>query len=132
MSCQKPKDSDYPCPVESGQGDCTMGDDFMPEGRVGWRCSYLKENVTLRIPISKKWFERIRSGSKKIEYREYKPFWISRIEGRDYDFIEFRCGYRKDAKRMIVVWKGYTIIKGIQTPLGSMKQFAINLGEVCK
>ena len=33
----------------------------------------------LVLPIKKKWFDMIRSGEKKEEYREIKPYWTSRF-----------------------------------------------------
>ena len=32
----------------------------------------------LILPIKKKWFDMIRSGEKKEEYREIKSYWTSR------------------------------------------------------
>ena len=34
----------------------------------------------LILPIKKKWFDMIKSGEKKEEYREIKPYWTSRFE----------------------------------------------------
>jgi len=33
----------------------------------------------LTLPIKKKWFDMIRSGEKKEEYREIKPYWNKRF-----------------------------------------------------
>ena len=33
----------------------------------------------LVLPIKKKWFEMIASGEKKEEYREIKPYWVTRF-----------------------------------------------------
>lgn len=33
----------------------------------------------LILPIKKKWFDMIRSGEKKEEYREIKPYWTKRL-----------------------------------------------------
>lgn len=33
----------------------------------------------LTLPIKKKWFDMILSGEKKEEYREIKPYWITRF-----------------------------------------------------
>ena len=38
---------------------------------------------TLYLPLNKKWFDMIKSGEKKEEYREIKPFYINR-------FIKFK------------------------------------------
>lgn len=84
----------------------------------------------LILPIKKKWFDMIKSGEKKEEYREIKPYYNSRLKGYLPDFcglkvfrceygigfisiedeIVFRNGYRKDSpsiKCKIKVRKGY-------------------------
>lgn len=33
----------------------------------------------LTLPIKKKWFDMIKSGEKKEEYREIKPYWSTRF-----------------------------------------------------
>ena len=33
----------------------------------------------LVLPIKKQWFDEILAGTKKIEYREVKPYWTSRL-----------------------------------------------------
>lgn len=67
---------------------------------------------TLKIVIKKQWFDEIASGKKKIEYREVKPFWQSRLydtngKKRKYDRIEFINGYNVDANRMITKYEGF-------------------------
>lgn len=34
----------------------------------------------LIFPLKKEWYEKIRSGEKKIEYREVKPYWMKRVD----------------------------------------------------
>ncbi len=72
----------------------------------------------LILPIKKKWFDMIRSGEKKEEYREIKPYWTKRLNNeldrmlksiipsnverdlRKYPqwlMVKFRNGYRKDS-----------------------------------
>ena len=34
----------------------------------------------LIFPLKKQWYEKIKSGEKKIEYREVKPYWTKRFE----------------------------------------------------
>lgn len=74
----------------------------------------------LVLSIKKKWFDMIKSGEKKEEYREIKPYWTSRfknellkrpnnyeyefeaesdIERQGYD-VTFRNGYRKDSPQI--------------------------------
>jgi hypothetical protein len=38
----------------------------------------------LTFILKKKWWEKIKSGEKTIEYREVKPYWAKRIFGRNY------------------------------------------------
>ena len=67
------------------------------------------ECTILPLVLKKQWYDMIASGEKKEEYREYKDFWIKRIDkwqsGRmselfpymeqKSDVIAFSCGYKK-------------------------------------
>lgn len=53
----------------------------------------------LTLPIKKKWFDMIKSGEKKEEYREIKPYYIARFKHLCFDVI-FRNGYRKDSPKI--------------------------------
>lgn len=68
----------------------------------------------LVLPIKKKWFDLILIGEKKEEYREVKPYYMSRFSnvfsmypyskipyGSDYQQVMFRNGYRKDSPAFI-------------------------------
>ena len=59
----------------------------------------------LRLTLKKKWFDMIASGEKKEEYREIKPYWISRLN-KEFDVVEFRNGYAKNAPRLTIELKG--------------------------
>ena len=69
----------------------------------------------LTFNLKKEWFEKIKSGEKAHEYREYKPYWITRISNYfnttfdDVDLvlqlprelkkpIAFKCGYKGETK----------------------------------
>ena len=59
----------------------------------------------LTLPIKKKWFDMIKSGEKKEEYREIKPYYDNRFKiyppyESDFDSIIFRNGYRKDSPKI--------------------------------
>lgn len=61
------------------------------------------------LPIKKKWFDMIKSGEKKHEYREIKPYYNSRFKDKLFEEIVFRNGYRKDSpkvKCMCIIRKG--------------------------
>lgn len=69
----------------------------------------------LTLPIKKKWFDMIKSGEKKEEYREIKPYYDSRFfneykRNRNTCFyVIFRNGYSKNSpsiKCMISLYKG--------------------------
>lgn len=57
----------------------------------------------LILPIKKKWFDMIKSGEKKEEYREIKPYWETRFINelkRTSDipiYVLFRNGYSKNS-----------------------------------
>lgn len=67
----------------------------------------------LYLTLKKKWFDLIASGKKNEEYREMKLYWKKRLinkEGdrKEFDYIIFKNGYRKDSPKMKVEWKGLT------------------------
>ena len=69
----------------------------------------------------RKYFDQILKKEKTIEYRDITPYWSKRLEGRHYDVIKFRNGYRKDAPEMVVEYKGMYI---------SDSEYAIVLGNI--
>ncbi len=56
----------------------------------------------LHLTLKKKWFDLIKSGEKKIEYREAKYYWWKRLYGRKFDEVHFRNGYSLDSPFMRV------------------------------
>ena len=79
----------------------------------------------LTLTVNKEWFSRILSGEKTEEYREIKPYWVSRLvnqqaeggevrfdefggycrvigklEYKPYTHVLFINGYRKDSPRI--------------------------------
>ena len=77
----------------------------------------------LHLNLYRKYFDQIFKGEKIIEYRDITPYWSKRLEGRHYDVIKFRNGYRKDAPEMVVEYKGM----GVDDLYGT---YAIKLGNV--
>ena len=108
--------------------------------------------AVLRLTLKKKWYDMILSGEKKEEYREIKAYWISRFSAGNYnkwpiesarsfmynspmnnfDLVEFKNGYGKNAPTMVVEFKGIRI--GEARPEWSDnwqgEVFAISLGAV--
>jgi len=64
------------------------------------------EMKTLHLTLKEEWFKMILRGIKKEEYREIKPYWDVRLEGRNYDVIKFTWGYGGDKPYMIVKCNG--------------------------
>jgi hypothetical protein len=62
--------------------------------------------VTLHHNLHREFFAAIAAGTKRFEYRERKPYWRKRLEGRKYDVIKFRNGYATTAPEMIVQFRG--------------------------
>jgi hypothetical protein len=109
----------------------------------------------LHLTLKKKWFDMIASGEKKEEYREIKKYWIERLTWheyhtyghlellhalvnkdalrRDFDAVEFKNGYRKDAPTLLVEFKGIKYAPArpewIYNDNGSW-YFVIQLGEI--
>lgn len=69
----------------------------------------------LTLPIKKKWFDMIKSGEKKEEYREIKPYWTRRFRNALYGLtmispfgsivyaqgtLIFKNGYQKNAPKI--------------------------------
>ena len=77
----------------------------------------------LHLNLYRKYFDQILKGEKTTEYREVTPYWSKRLEGRHYDVIKFRNGYRKDAPEMVVEYKGMVVDDLYGT-------YAIKLGNV--
>ena len=57
----------------------------------------------LTLPIKKKWFDMIRSGVKKEEYREIKPYYTTRIVN------ELRKSLEPEGQFLVCLRNGYTL-----------------------
>ncbi len=93
-----------------------------------------KSDGILDLTIKKFWFEQIKSGAKKTEYRNYATWKNKLCPGNGYKLVRFRMGQltRKTDpnKTMLFEIKSIEIINGKDTPLKiDDKVFAINLGE---
>jgi len=92
----------------------------------------MKQKGTLKLVLKDIWFEKIKSGVKTHEYREYKDFWIKRLSSpNEYACVEFQKAYRKNPERIKFEIKSIKILEakaandlGIDTPV-----FDIELGK---
>lgn len=87
-----------------------------------------KKSNSLKIVIKGEYFDAIASKKKTVEYRDESDLWESRLydkeaKKRAYDTIEFINGYNKDARRMIVEYKGFKTRSGV---------YQIQLGRIVK
>lgn len=62
------------------------------------------------LVLKTEWYEMIRSGGKREEYRDLSPYWKRRLMPdkktiRQFRTIHFRLGYHADAPDMIVECK---------------------------
>ena len=57
----------------------------------------------LYLRLKKPWFDMIKSGEKKEEYRELKPYWRKRLRTQMFDILIFTLGYPKidDTERIL-------------------------------
>ena len=86
----------------------------------------------LIINIKRKYFDQIKNGEKKEEYRLITKYWIDRLENKEYDFIRFQNGYNRDSEKFIIEYLGI-VKKEIQHEFfgdKSVQVFAIQLGNV--
>lgn len=89
----------------------------------------------LYIPIEKEFFDKIKTGEKDWESREYKEHWIKRLMNPDgcfktYDYVLFQNGYHTNARQMLVEFKGVKIVKERKGLFKVEKEFEIELGDV--
>jgi len=61
----------------------------------------------LHLTLKRESFAAIVAKKKRIEYREQKPYWRKRLEGRKYDVIKFRNGYSPNSPEMLVEFRGF-------------------------
>ena len=80
---------------------------------------------TLQLTLKREYFAQIVEGTKHIEYREYKPYWKSRLEGKKYEQIHFRNGYSKNPPEMDVECRGIKLVSK-----GRSAEYQIRLGRI--
>jgi len=86
----------------------------------------------LTINIKRKYFDQMKNGEKKEEYRLITKYWIDRLENKEYDFIRFQNGYNRNSEKFIIEYLG-VVKKEIKHEFFGNKTvqvFAIQLGDV--
>lgn len=77
-----------------------------PSPAVALPCLVVPLRV-LRLTLNRKWFDMIASGEKLEEYRTPGKWILSRLEGKEYDRIEFKNGYGPHVPTMEVEYLGW-------------------------
>lgn len=88
----------------------------------------------LILNLNKEYFNEIKSGIKKEEYREVKDYWNKRLN-KNYDYIIIKCGYPNAAdisKELWFKWNGFIKKKIIHKHFNNkeIEVYAINLDKV--
>ena len=73
---------------------------------------------TLKLTLSKKPFEVMITGEKKVEYRNQSQWMKSRLfdkhgNPRKYSYVEFVNGYGKDRPRFTLEFKGVAVVERV-------------------
>lgn len=66
---------------------------------------------TITFNLKKIYFDAIKSGEKKEEYREKKEFWTKRLSSKEFDVVIIKLGYPKkgadEGKVLYFKWNGF-------------------------
>ncbi|RKD96752.1 hypothetical protein [Marinifilum flexuosum] len=98
-----------------------------------------QEAKTLHLNLKKQWFELIKSGEKKEEYREISEYWNNRFASMLCDFemsevktITFSNGYSKDRPQFEIELKGIFIREGKEEwgAEPNKKYYVLKLGKL--
>ena len=55
----------------------------------------------LHLTVNAHWFKQIADGVKTSDYRECKPYWISRIAGKEFTHVFIQNGYGRGSPFII-------------------------------
>ena len=61
----------------------------------------------LHLNLKKIYFEEIKSGKKKFEYRLKTKFWEKRLVDKMYDEVHIKCGYPRSTDTDRIIAKPY-------------------------
>lgn len=92
-----------------------------------------KANGVLDLVMKNVWFDKIKAGEKKIEYREVKKSWASKIYENGKPAVKlalFSRDYRRKEQMLFEIEKIEVLTSGIETDLKINKPvYAIHLGK---
>jgi len=92
-------------------------------------------NSQLVLHVRKVYFDQIKSGEKKFEYRERTPYWEKRLRGKSFQRIVICAGYPTlgEYDRIITrPWKGFQEARIIHPHFGPrmVDVFAVVVNEI--
>jgi len=64
----------------------------------------------LTLALNGVYFDQVRSGEKREEFRLQTPYWRKRLEGRTYENVVLTRGYPAAAdlsRRLTIPWRGF-------------------------
>jgi len=96
------------------------------------RALHRKEKVVLHLTLKKKWFDMIKSGIKKEEYRETKPYWSKRLFTKAFTHVCFTNGYGHEMPSLLIELKSIDSRLGL-TMWGAPPEelvYCLNLGNI--
>ena len=87
---------------------------------------------TLTLALNGEYFDAIRDGTKREEYRLVNDYWKKRLVGRRYTEIVLTRGYPRaddDSRRLRLPWLGYRILTITHKHFGNqpVEVFAIDV-----
>lgn len=85
--------------------------------------------------LKREYFNQIKSGEKKFEYRLMTDYWRKRLENKDYDLIILKLGYPSDSEKdkiLVAKYIGYEIQKIKHKHFGEheVDVYAIKIGDL--
>ncbi|MFV0626999.1 MAG: hypothetical protein ACK5N8_06605 [Alphaproteobacteria bacterium] len=89
-------------------------------------CGQARFGTLKNIILKAEWFEKIENGSKTSEFREFKPYWITRLKKQPFKYIEFSLGY--GGRKMTFEIISISVTRN-KNDLNLEKVFEIKLGE---
>ena len=72
-----------------------------------------KHPDTLYLILKKEWFDVMKTGAKKVEFRRVCDYWNSRLAGDKYTHVWFNLGYDGDAPAFVTEFKGMEVIESV-------------------
>jgi hypothetical protein len=90
--------------------------------------------MDLFLPMRREYFEQVKAGTKKDEYRLVNNYWRNRIEGKTFDRVILTLGYPRsddNDRRFVLPYRGYVIMQITHPYFGTepVNVFAFNVTQ---